>query len=235
VNSHYLRHQLINNYLYFKNKTISVVPQAIEVSNDSVKKEVSDKDECIRILTVTNLNHEAKYNGMIELTRFLQKYASQTNSNHKLIFNICGGGNFSAHLRKRLELMAGKQNKLCIRYFGFVKNIELMYKWAHIFLYTSYVDSLPRVLLEAQAYGLPILVNDFEAFKEIIRHGYNGLLYRSGNFEDFKKKLDALITCPNLRHFLSKNSLENLKQHYSPEVIGKRLKKILVEIISQNK
>ena len=108
-----------------------------------------------------------------------------------------------------------------------------MYRRAHLFLYASSLDSLPRVLLEAQSFGLPILVNDFEPFKEIIKEGHNGLLYRTGDFRDFRKRLDMLVRCPHLTALLSKNAVESLKGSYAVEVIGKRLEEMLQTILRE--
>jgi glycosyltransferase involved in cell wall biosynthesis len=101
---------------------------------------------------------------------------------------------------------------------------------ADLFLYASNLDSLPRVLLEAQAVGLPTIVNDFEAFREVVIHGHNGLLYKSGDFEDFRQKLDMLVTDPDLRYSLGQNALSHLKRNYSVEAVGNRLKEALQRV-----
>jgi len=193
-------------------------------------KLVANKHKYIRILTVTNLTYRSKYEGAVELVEFLCKYIEETSLDKKFYFTICAGGYYRLHLRKKLEMITIKQNRLCIRYLGFVHDLEFIYKRAHIFLYCSNYDSLPRVLVEAQAHGLPTLVNDFEPFREFIIHGYNGLLYKTGDFEDFKEKLDALIADFDLGYSLSKNALENLKRNYCVKAIGKKLESVLVTV-----
>jgi poly(glycerol-phosphate) alpha-glucosyltransferase len=128
-------------------------------------------------------------------------------------------------------MIGGKQNKLSICYHGFVENLESMYEKAHIFLYSSNLDSLPRALLQAQTHGLPVLVNDFEAFQELIVHGYNGFLYKTGCFADFKKKLNVLVNDPHLAYSLGKKAIENLRSNYSDQVVGKKLEGVLLNVL----
>ena len=235
VNSHYLRNQLLRNYHHFKNKDIYVIPQPMPVITASRPKVKWNDNTYIRLLTVTNLAYRAKYYGVLELVDFLQKYAGQDKLNYRLVFDIYGGGNLENHLRKKLEPKAGIGDKLSIRFHGFVEHLQSIYKIAHVFLYSSNIDSLPRVLLEAQAAGLPILVNDFEPFREIVRNGYNGLLYKSGDFDDFQAKLHILVTNPRLRHSLGKHSLENLKSNYSFNAIGAKLESSFSKVLFPNR
>jgi len=234
VNSSYLGTQLLLHNPHFRDKHVFVVPQPVTVERRSIKEVKGDQDNRIRMLTVTNLRHPAKYRGVLELVEFLQKYTNETTLDRKLVFDICGGGIWSDHLRNRVRTIRSRKDRLSVRYLGFVENLESMYEKAHLFLYSSSLDSLPRVLLEAQSFGLPMLVNDFEAFQEIIEDGYNGLLYKSGDFEDFKKRLDMLISDPHLSHSLSRNALENLRRKYSVEVIGKKLEGVLQTVLPQN-
>jgi glycosyltransferase involved in cell wall biosynthesis len=235
VNSHYLRNQLLLNYHHFKNKNIYVIPQPMPLGTGPRRKAIRTANRCIRLLTVTNLAYRAKYHGVLELVDFLRKYAGQNRFDYRLVFDIYGGGNLENHLRKKLETKAGIQDKLSIRFHGFVEHLQSIYKMAHLFLYSSNLDSLPRVLLEAQAAGLPILVNDFEPFREVVRNGYNGLLYKSGDFDDFQAKLHMLVTNRHLRHSLGKHSLENLKGNYSFHAIGAKLESSFSKVLFPNR
>ena len=67
--------------------------------------------------------------------------------------------------------------------------------------------------------------------REIVRNGYNGLLYKSGDFDDFREKLHMLITDPHLRHSLGKHSLENLKCNYSFRAIGAKLESSFSKVL----
>jgi glycosyltransferase involved in cell wall biosynthesis len=64
---------------------------------------------------------------------------------------------------------------------------------ADVFLFPSATDALGTVVLEAQASGLPALVSDRGGPQEQIRPGITGDVCRTGDAEDFARKLAALL------------------------------------------
>ena len=69
----------------------------------------------------------------------------------------------------------------------------LYYSAADIFVCTSRVESYPRVILEAMAYGLPIISTPAFGIVEQIRSGVNGEFYQEGNAVALVDKLSSLI------------------------------------------
>ena len=86
------------------------------------------------------------------------------------------------------------------------KETALYYKAADIFVCTSRIESYPRVILEAMAYGLPIITTPVFGIKEQVQEGVNGMFYPSGNIEHLSELIKSLTTDKNLRARFSKNS-----------------------------
>lgn len=61
----------------------------------------------------------------------------------------------------------------------------------------------PLKPLEAMAMGKTVLVSNVAALTEIVRDGETGLVFESGNPPDLVKKLEALLTMPDLRQRLA--------------------------------
>lgn len=229
VSNHYATE--LRKIINLKNRKIFVVPQSRTVKNTNKRKTRPKKDR-IRLLTVTNLEYEGKYSGVLELVGFLQRFVNQDSFKDNMFFyDICGDGYYYNHLLNHIDTINNGNNRLCIHCHGYVKDLRRYYKSADLFIYASYFDALPNVLLEAQAYGLPILVNDYRAFHEFIIDYWNAVFYKSGDFQSFGEKLNALVANSRLRQRLSTNGIKNIMENYSAREIAVRLERVINEIL----
>ncbi|MDF5715622.1 MAG: glycosyltransferase [Rhizonema sp. NSF051] len=80
------------------------------------------------------------------------------------------------------------------------------YTAADIFVCTSRIECYPRVILEAMAYGLPIVSTAVFGIKEQIQDGVNGIFYPLGSPEDLTDAILSLLQDDTLRSRLAKNS-----------------------------
>jgi glycosyltransferase involved in cell wall biosynthesis len=58
----------------------------------------------------------------------------------------------------------------------------------------SDLESMPRVLLEAMAFGIPVVATDVWGIPELVRHGENGLLVPPRNVEALADALRATLS-----------------------------------------
>lgn len=89
-----------------------------------------------------------------------------------------------------------------------------------IFVYTSYVDGLPNVILEAIAIGIVVIAPDVGGIKEIIKNNETGVLLPSlDSDEDMAQAYAAaildLVHNPEKRLHLVQNAQALLKQQHS--------------------
>jgi len=69
--------------------------------------------------------------------------------------------------------------------------LRLAYRSAKIFVFTSLIENSPNILLEAMAYGLPILSSDTAPMPEF---GGNAIAYfKSGDEADLARKIETLL------------------------------------------
>ena len=66
-----------------------------------------------------------------------------------------------------------------------------VYTHARLFVLPSYHEGLPIVLLEALSYGLPVLVSDIPANKEVELPAER--YFKCGDVDDLKKKIEVLL------------------------------------------
>ena len=121
--------------------------------------------------------------------------------------------------REKLEKLTKKEriDKKTL-FTGFINRdqIPLVYKDADIFVFASQTETQGLVVPEALASGLPCVVVNDPAFKDVVIEGRNGLL-ASDKPKDFAGKTLKLLENPTLRRKLSTNAQAFASQNFSIE------------------
>ena len=81
---------------------------------------------------------------------------------------------------------------------------------ADVFVCTSRVESYPRVILEAMAWGLPIVTTPVFGIREQVREDVNGIFYEPGDVEALAGAIARLVTDNELRARLAGNAVPAL-------------------------
>jgi GalNAc-alpha-(1->4)-GalNAc-alpha-(1->3)-diNAcBac-PP-undecaprenol alpha-1,4-N-acetyl-D-galactosaminyltransferase len=90
---------------------------------------------------------------------------------------------------------------------GTVKDVEIYYKKASIFVLSSRAEGFPGALCEAMGYGCAVVAYDcITGPRDIITDGTDGLLVRPENIDDLAKSIQSLIDNPDKREALSLNA-----------------------------
>lgn len=79
-------------------------------------------------------------------------------------------------------------------------------------------ENFGSVIIEAFSKGIPVIATDRGNLKEMIRPGYNGLLFEADNDKDLRAKIDQLETLEeSQKNNYSKNAACTYKNKYTPE------------------
>ncbi|MCC7201181.1 MAG: glycosyltransferase [Nitrospirae bacterium] len=109
-----------------------------------------------------------------------------------LLFLIVGGRDYD--YRDRLEEMI-RQSKTgdCIRIIPETQDVYPYYRLSDIFVCSSFEESFPRVVLEAMAFGLPIVATNVFGIREQIGDKREGLLVPPGNPVLLSNAIESLL------------------------------------------
>ncbi len=133
---------------------------------------------------------------------------------------IVGDGEDKAMLEQlRCELNIETSTELVPK----TNNIAAHYHQAAFFVMSSRYEGLPLVLIEAQAYGLPIVSFDCNTGPaEIIKHGETGWLCEAGNINSLSEGINIAI---NVNwHEFSLNSIANSNNFSLPVITDRWIK-----------
>lgn len=127
---------------------------------------------------------------------------------------MAGSGTMEDEIR-RAAATSGVADR--IKFLGFVTGDakRRAYRAASLFVLPSVMTTevFPMVLLEASAFGLPLVVSDLPTFRSIVAPGDNGLVVPRGDVEQLADALDRLADDPLAQARMGRQARERLKDY----------------------
>lgn len=166
------------------------------------------------IISVGRLSPEKGYLDLIQIfKKVISKYPDWD-------LKIIGDGPQKEELERKIKTeKLEKYIELC----GFKnkKELEEIVLNSSIYIMTSYTESFGLVLIEAESYGLPILVFDSaQGAYEIVKNGQNGYFIENRDKDEMANKIIQLIESKKLRTQLGRVGREFSKS-YKRENVAK--------------
>ena len=118
-------------------------------------------------------------------------------------------GDRTSHYSKQMHRLADKLPAMLrgrVHIVPETPEIARYYQAADIFVCTSRVESFPRVILEAMAYGLPIVTSRVFGIAEQVVENVNALFYEPGQVDRLAGHLQRVMSDEVLRRRLASNS-----------------------------
>ncbi|MDH7513963.1 MAG: glycosyltransferase [Clostridiales bacterium] len=91
----------------------------------------------------------------------------------------------------------------------------------------------PVKLLEYLALGAVIIASDIGGLARMIKHGWNGLLFRAGDSDDLARQISILYNDPALREKLSLNARDTINKEFDCEEKNRIILSNLEELIKK--
>ena len=141
-------------------------------------------------------------------------------------------GSFEPHLDPLLpETVTHIQQHPGIEYVGPQPDVRPFLAASDIFVFPSYREGFPNVVLEAGALGLPAIVTDINGSNEIIQQGINGEIIPSKDeaklYEVMKKWLDH----PEQVAAMAAHARPNIADRFDQQLVWKALLQTYQELI----
>jgi glycosyltransferase involved in cell wall biosynthesis len=185
---------------------------------DTVKKEKS-------ILFIGYIEKRKGY------TDFIKAFATIANQYPQWSIVLAGTGEIEKGkiLCKQLKI----ENQ--VRFMGWVtgKEKEQLLNKTSIFCLPSYGEGFPMVILEAWAYGLPVITTPVGGIPDIVKDNENGMLFAPGNISELSKKMDLMISNSWLRDSIAEQSKKMATTIFNINAINEHLFTIYKKLIQK--
>lgn len=184
-----------------KKTKVLLVPNAI--NNKRIKQKNTNNNIPI-ILYVGRFSKEKNIIFLLEIIKKLeQKY--------KFYVWLIGYGPEKIKIKSYIE--KNKISSIKKLEYGSYDQIAHIYSKADIFVLPSKQEPWGFVINEAMAAGLPVISsNTVGATQDLLEDGYNGYLFKSGNYRELEEKIIFLLKNKKLRQRMGKNSLKAISK-----------------------
>ncbi|PIB31204.1 glycosyl transferase family 1 [Maribacter sp. 4U21] len=106
-----------------------------------------------------------------------------------------------------------------IRCVGHQEDVRPYLAASDVFVFPSYREGFPNVVLEAGAMGLPAIVTDINGSNEIITERENGLIIPSKDSKALYRAMELLLTNNALRKDLAKNARPMISARFKRSMV----------------
>ena len=105
------------------------------------------------------------------------------------------------------------------------------YSAADILIFSSRIESYPRVILEALYFNLTIITTPVFGVREQVEDGFSALFYEPGNIEQLTNQILTLLNDDNLRLKLKENTKKQLEKLSTHEEMLDQYSEIIINAI----
>lgn len=129
-------------------------------------------------------------------------------------------GSYEAELDplKADTLRAITNNKQIIS-VGYQQDVRPYFTISDVFVFPSYREGFPNVVMQAGAMGLPSIVSDINGCNEIIEHKKNGLIISVKDTDELFDAMSLLLINTDLMSDLKKNAIKMISSRYEQKIV----------------
>ena len=154
------------------------------------------------------------------INELVQAFSQLSTINYQLSTKLLLVGNFERELDPLLsETEKEIQNNPNIISVGYQKDVRPYLAISDVFVFPSYREGFPNVVMQAGAMELPSIVTDINGCNEIVENGVNGLIIPPKDTEKLKEKMLLLLNDGDLRNNQKSKSREMITSRYEQKMV----------------
>jgi len=203
-------------------------PTASDKDDFCKKFQIDRNDQMTIALSV------AKMSPQKNLKRLLRAFAKASLHIPQLYLWMVGSGEQEKELHL-LSIQLGVEKR--IQFFSSIPQNELRcaYNLSDFLVFPSIFEGLPRAVVEALYYGLPVIGANIPGVLELVQNGFNGLLVDPKQIDDIAFSMVRLAIDKQLRMQLSRNAPCIVRKRFMGDAIWGLEAKLYQSVIEGHK
>ena len=148
-------------------------------------------------------------------------------------FSICvvGDGPLRADLERQVQAMRLAAH---FEFVGSVDDVSPYLLGADLFVSTSHIEGMPISVLEAMAWGVPVVASDIPGNRTIVTHEETGLLYPLNDTKALAEVVMLVKQSPDLTTERMQRARRLVEQHYNAASVSIVYEKMYREIVGRD-
>ena len=156
-------------------------------------------------------------NELVESFDFLSK--NYLNSKLLLV------GNLENHLdpiKENTEKLICYNDKIICT--GYQKDVRPFFAISDVFVFPSYREGFPNVVLQSCAMSIHVITTDINACNALIKDNFNGLIIPPKNLKKLREAMEVVINSPSKLSFFKSNTFKSIQHNFNQIDIWNLLK-----------
>lgn len=214
----------------FKNKLAEHAPKnkiflTTTKVDDSLVKDYDISNRTGKIETLLFLSRVEKEKGIFVV---FDAYNQLINKYPNLKLSIVGDGSALDDIKQQIN--SGNIKNITIH--GRLSGNDLIraFSDADLFILPTHGEGMPGALLEAMAFGLPIITRPVGGIPDFFINGKMGILTESLNPDDYAQYIEKLINNPTLTKTISLTNYKYAKEHFWASIVAHQMEQIFKNI-----
>jgi len=224
---------------WFSDNQIFVLPNFVE---DHIKS-MNSKSNIYhngKLLKLTYLGNIVESKGILQVVNAVEELLENGNNILLQIIGKFGKDPFTGMQEEQMKnIILNIVNKYPehIKYLGQIKDIRkkfsILINETDIFVFPSWLEGQPLVIIEAMQCGLPIIsTKNCGAIEETVIEGYNGILVEKRNVKQLVNAIELLTKDEQLRKRMGENSRKLYEENFTPEKHLTKFKAIVKNVLT---
>jgi len=209
---------VVSDFIRMDLISLGINPDKVKLIHNGMEAAAKwQKTNCLKqdILRIGMVGQIIPLKGHHVLIQALEKLADKS---HPFILEIWGTGD-ETYIRKIKSQIQDLKLEEYIIWKGYESDRNRIYQDMDLLVAptTFPQEAFGLVVVEAMAYGIPVIASNGGGFPEIIDHGKNGFLFAPGDADELAQYIAIMLQQPDLRRKMGEAARKKVEQQFTKE------------------